>query len=217
MEARPIWPPRPEWPGTLDRLAAEDHLRQLLRAARLAAKLGFHRCRHRRHPKACRRTSGSQPRADWRRNPADGRTPLPAVAGKFILELGLEAPVFMAALPDQGPRTWGVMKLLPASTSATPAALRQHGVRGHTWAPTRGCMPINAYSRLAASLPAGQRRPRPVAVAPPTLPVLEREWPGMVVSAAKTAGCRSGFGDVLHPVGRQGRGLQRPSRPGWLS
>ncbi len=183
--------------GDPDQRLAEDHLRAL-RAARLAAKLGFHidagtAAAIRKHAAELQESAASGLAKKIRRM---AEHPSRAVAGQFILELGLEAPVFMSALPNQGPRTWGVMKALPADVSY-PAALA-------AWAldmglgPNSGDTPINALIRdWRQALTLSNEDRDLLRWLLRTLPVLEREWPGMVVSRQKRLAAAPGFGDVL--------------------
>jgi tRNA nucleotidyltransferase/poly(A) polymerase len=172
---------------------AEDHLRAL-RAARLAAKLGFEidpatAAAIRQHASELQGVSRERIGEEVRRM---AEHPSRAAAATLVRDLSLEAPVFMKE-DGPGPRTWRVLSALPAEVAyatalagwaldmmATPAGKVDELVR--TW--RRALTLSNEDRDLLRSILN-------------TLPGLEQEWPKLAVSRQKRLAAAPWFGETL--------------------
>jgi tRNA nucleotidyltransferase/poly(A) polymerase len=177
--------------GNPDERLAEDHLRAL-RAARLAAKLGFHiegatAGAIRDHAAELRGVSRERIGEEVRQM---AEHPSRAAAAKLVHELGLEEPVFMAS--NAGPRTWAVLAGLSPEVALAAAlggwALDMGLDAGHadeTVRRWRGALSLSNEERdLLRSVLS-------------TLPVLEQEWPKFAVAKQKRLAAAPWFGEAL--------------------
>jgi tRNA nucleotidyltransferase/poly(A) polymerase len=193
--------------GDPDQRLAEDHLRAL-RAARLAAKLGFHidggtAAAIRKHAAALEGVSRERIGEEVRRM---AEHPSRAIAARFISELSLEPPVFMSAAVSRGPRTWTVLAALPPEVGFAPSLA--------AWAMDMGLATgdqavdeLIRQWRTALTLSNEDRDLlRSILV---TLPVLEHQWPNMRVARQKRLAAAPWFGEALV--------LARAANPGLAS
>jgi tRNA nucleotidyltransferase/poly(A) polymerase len=181
--------------GDPDQRLAEDHLRAL-RAARLAAKLGFHidegtAAAIRKHAAALQGVSRERIGEEIRRM---AEHPSRAIAARLIHELSLEPPVFMSSGPRLGPRTWPVLSALPPEVGYAPAL--------GAWAMDMGLTKeegsvteLVRQWRAALTLSNEDRDLLRSILA--TLPVLEQQWPRLSVAKQKRLAAAPWFGEAL--------------------
>ncbi len=181
--------------GDPDQRLAEDHLRAL-RAARLAAKLGFQLDEGtagaiRRHASDLQGVSRERVGEEIRRM---AEHPTRAAAARLIYDLNLEAPVFGGGAAN-GPRTWSVLSSLPVEASYATALA--------AWATDMGLAPgdIKAAQALVGewrrSLMLSNEDRDLLRSILQTLPSLEHDWPGMTVARQKRVAAASWFGEAL--------------------
>lgn len=177
--------------GNPDERLAEDHLRAL-RAARLAAKLGFQIdegtvAAIRTHAAELRGVSRERIGQEIRQMAEHASR---AVAARLVHELALEEPVFMRA--GTGPRSWRILGGLPpevAFATALAGWALDMGFDGgqldellRRW---RGALNLSNDDRdLLRSLLA-------------TLPVLEQDWSKLAVAKQKRSAATPWFGEAL--------------------
>jgi poly(A) polymerase len=183
--------------GDPDQRLAEDHLRAL-RAARLAAKLGFHidqatAAAIRTHAAALQGVSRERIGEEVRRM---AEHPSRAAAARLVFELNLEPPVFTTSRPAPSARTWAVLGALSPEVSFATAL--------GAWALDMGFEPSTGDQRTndlvkqwrAALMLSNEDRDLLRSLLH-TLPVLERDWGDSSVARQKRLASAPWFGDAL--------------------
>jgi poly(A) polymerase len=180
--------------GEPDQRLAEDHLRAL-RAARLAAKLGFQidpgtAAAIRKHAAALEGVSRERIGEEIRRM---AEHPSRAMAARLIEELALGPPVFLNQPVAAGPRTWGVLGALPPEVGFVASLA--------AWALDLGLDPkgdpaelVRVWRRALTLSNVDRDLLRSVLE---TLPVLEQGWAGLPMARQKRMAAAAWFGDAL--------------------
>jgi poly(A) polymerase len=176
--------------GDPDQRLAEDHLRAL-RAARLAAKLGFHidtgtAQAIRSHAAQLTGVSRERIGQEIRRMAAHASR---ATAARLIWELGLEAPVF-AKGGAEGPRTWTTLAGTPPEVAYSTALA--------AWALDMGAKePAELVKHWRQALTLANEDRDMLRSTLQTLPTLEHEWSQLSMARQKRLAASPWFGEVL--------------------